>query len=268
MKIQDKLISVVIPAYNAANTITRTIDSVYNQTYRNLEVIVVNDGSTDNTLELVTQYKESKKDINIIIIDKTNGGVSTARNAGMKVAKGDFIALLDADDFWSFNKIERQLEIFTQYPNIDFLGTNRNNEYFRWFLFKKFSKITVISAKFLLLKWFFVTPTVMFKKKILNSVGDFDESQKYAEEGNYWLRVCKDNCCALLNESLVTTGDGKPHFGHSGLSGNLIEMQKGEYKNLKDALNLKIVNLFEYAFLVVYSTSKYVRRILIVKTRR
>ncbi|MBL4677496.1 MAG: hypothetical protein JKY70_15030 [Mucilaginibacter sp.] len=72
----------------------------------------------------------------------------------------------------------------------------------------------------------------------------------------------------MLNESLVITGNGKPHFGFSGLSSNLKEMEKGELKNLKLAYKLKIVGFFEYAFLVVFSLAKYLRRILIVKTRK
>jgi glycosyltransferase involved in cell wall biosynthesis len=262
-------VSVIIPMYNAENTIARSIESVLHQTYDGKkEVIVINDGSTDNSKDIVENIiQKNVSDTTIVLIDKENGGVSSARNAGMKIAKGNFIALLDSDDLWASNKIERQLEIFSKYPNIDFLGTNRNNEFLSRFLFKKFSLVTLISARELLLKWFFVTPTIMFKRKVFDSIGGFDENQRYAEEGNYWLRVCNENCCALLNESLVTTGDGKPHFGHSGLSGNLKEMQKGEYKNLRDALGLKIINKIEYFLLYGYSTAKYLRRLIIVKLR-
>ncbi|OXA71477.1 benzoate transporter [Flavobacterium aquidurense] len=263
------LVSIIIPMYNSELTIEECIHSVIKQTYNGeIEIIVVNDGSKDKSQEIVESIiKYNKSKILIKLIDKENGGVSSARNVGMKNASGNFIALLDSDDFWAINKLERQIEIFSKYPEIDFLGTNRNNEHFNRFLLKKFDDVTFISAKFLLLKWFFVTPTVMFKRKVFDSVGGFDESQKYAEEGNYWLRVCNENCCALLNESLVTTGNGKPHFGYSGLSGNLKGMQKGEYKNLKDGLNLGIINKIEYGLLFIYSSAKYLRRLLIVKMR-
>ncbi|MGE6353886.1 glycosyltransferase family 2 protein [Flavobacterium sp. NPDC079362] len=263
------LVSVIIPMYNSEVTIEGCINSVMRQTYRGeMEIIIVNDGSRDRSQEIVESLIENNRSkILIKLFNKENGGVSSARNVGMRNANGNFIALLDSDDFWAFNKLERQMEIFSKYPEIDFLGTNRNNEHLKRFLLKFFDDVTYISARLLLLKWFFITPTVVFRREVFDSVGEFDESQKYAEEGNYWLRVCSENCCALLNESLVTTGDGKPHFGHSGLSGNLLGMQQGEYKNLKDALNLKIINKIEYALLFLYSTAKYLRRLLIVKIR-
>lgn len=263
------MVSVVIPMYNSENTIIRTLESVLNQSYKgDIEVIIVNDGSTDKSLEVLQNYIDKNNIKNLTIIDKKNGGVSTARNAGMHSAKGEYIALLDSDDLWLPEKLERQMVVLKSNPDIDFIGTNRNGEYFKRFLFKKFSDLTIISARLLLYKVFFVTPTVVFKTKLLNEVGLFDESQRYAEEGNFWIRFCKDNKCVLLNESLVLTGDGKPHFGHSGLSSNLKEMEKGELKNLKLAYQLEIVNMPEYLFLKAFSLLKYIRRVVIVKSRR
>ena len=120
----------------------------------------------------------------------------------------------------------------------------------------------------MLLKTFLVTPSVIFKKKILDNTGFFDEQQKFAEEGDYWIRICNKNNCYLVNESLVITGGGKPNFGFSGLSSNLWQMEKGELKNMKTALNLKIINIFEYFFLVIYSIAKFIRRLIIVKLRK
>ncbi|MEH7440146.1 glycosyltransferase family A protein, partial [Neobacillus drentensis] len=94
------MISVVIPMYNSKDTIERALDSIKNQTafHEIGEIIVVNDGSKDNSLEIVKRYSESNKSMQIKIIDKENGGVSTARNAGLKMAQGEYIALLDSDD--------------------------------------------------------------------------------------------------------------------------------------------------------------------------
>jgi glycosyltransferase involved in cell wall biosynthesis len=185
----------------------------------------------------------------------------------MSAATGNWIALLDSDDEWLPNKLERQIQVLKENPNIDFLGTNRNGEYFHKILWKKLSILTKISPKLLMIKFIFVVPTVIFRKKIVSDVGYFDETQKYAEEGNYFIRIAQKFNCFLLNESLAITGGGKAHFGHSGLSGNLKEMEKGELKNLKDALNLKIINTFEYFCLICFSVLKYVRRVLIVKIR-
>ena len=97
-------VSVVIPAYNAANFIRDTVDSALAQTHRDLEVIVVNDGSTDDTLNRLQPYGSR-----IRVLDLANGGVARARNTGVKEATGSWIAFLDADDLWRPEKIERQL---------------------------------------------------------------------------------------------------------------------------------------------------------------
>jgi len=268
MEYSTPLVSVVIPMYNSEKTIENTLKSVAVQTYKNIEVFVIDDGSTDGSASLVEHFARQNLQINIQLLKKQNGGVSTARNAGMKKCKGDYIALLDSDDEWLPNKLEIQIEIFKNNPWIDFLGSTRNDEHFTWFFFKKFSYLTHISSRLLLYKTFLTTPTTLFRRSILDTVGYFDETQKFAEEGNYWIRVCKDNQCVLQNESLVITGGGKPDFGFSGLSSNLKQMELGELKNIRDGLNLKIIGRIEYVFLVLYSLIKYVRRILIVKMRK
>jgi glycosyltransferase involved in cell wall biosynthesis len=260
-------ISVVIPLYNAESTILATLNSVLSQTVKPYEVIIVNDGSTDNSFFIVDRFIKECTVLNFHYIQKHNGGVSTARNIGMEKAKGDWIALLDSDDVWLPSKLERQVEILCQNPTIDFLGCNRNGEYFDKFLFKKISFIQKINPKTFLLKNFLPVPTVIFKKSILDTVGFFDERQRYAEEGNFFIRIANQHNVYLLNESLVMTGGGKPDFGHSGLSGNLWAMEKGELKNIKDCLKLKVINIIEYPFYVLFSLLKFIRRVLIVKFR-
>lgn len=260
-------ISVVIPMYNSRNTILNTLNSVKNQTILPFEVVIIDDGSKDESATVVEDFISVNSALNIQLVKQKNRGVSSARNVGLKLAKGDWIALLDSDDEWLPTKLERQIQVLNENPTIDFLGTNRNGEYFDKILWKKLSVLTRISPKLLMVKFIFVVPTVIFRKKIVLDAGYFDETQKYAEEGNYFIRIAQKYNCYLLNESLVVTGDGKAHFGHSGLSGNLKEMEKGELKNLKDALSLKIINHFQYSFLVLFSILKYFRRIAIVKTR-
>ena len=260
-------ISVVIPMYNAEKTILNVLDSVQNQTFLPHEIVIVNDGSTDRSLQIVQKYKEENKKIPIQLIDKKNGGVSSARNLGMKVAQGDWIALLDSDDVWLPHKLERQKQILNANPQIDFLGTSRNDETIKSILWKKLGNLTKISPKNLMVKFVFVVPTVIFKKEIVETVGFFDENQKYAEEGNYFIRIATTNSCYFLNESLVITGGGKAHFGESGLSGNILEMEKGELKNLKYSYNVQIINTLEYVFLYAFSVLKYIRRCIIVKLR-
>uniref|UniRef100_UPI004048C322 glycosyltransferase family 2 protein n=1 Tax=Algoriphagus sp. TaxID=1872435 RepID=UPI004048C322 len=258
-------ISVIIPVYNAEKTIWRTLESVKDQTYQNFEIIVINDGSSDNSLFIVNSFITSFADLEIKLIDKKNAGVSSARNDGLKIAQGTWISLLDSDDEWLPNKLEKQLLIVSSDPSIDFLGANRNGEYRNRFFLKKFSYLTRISSRLLLYKNFFVTPTVIFKKSIIDDVGFYDERQRYGEDGNYWIKICRTKNCVLLNESLVITGAGKPHFGHSGLSSNLVKMATGEFKNLKEGYQLGIISMSEYFFLIIFCSMKFLRRVILWK---
>ena len=104
------LVSVIIPAYNAEQFIARTLSSVLNQTYRNLEVLVVDDGSKDRTAEIVEQI--AKQDSRISLLRQQNSGVAKARNLAIENAKGEYIAPIDADDIWYPQKIEKQIEVF------------------------------------------------------------------------------------------------------------------------------------------------------------
>jgi glycosyltransferase involved in cell wall biosynthesis len=101
------LVSVIIPAYNAAAFIERTLVSVLNQSYQNLEAIVVDDGSQDETVEIVKNY--AQKDERIILLQQKNAGVAAARNSAIEVAKGEFIAPIDADDIWYPQNLEKQV---------------------------------------------------------------------------------------------------------------------------------------------------------------
>lgn len=101
-------VSVIVPAYNAAATIDRTLDSVRAQSWRDLEVIVVDDGSSDATAERVRRHAE--QDARVRLIVQANAGVAAARNAGIAAARGDLIAPVDADDLWRADKIARQVE--------------------------------------------------------------------------------------------------------------------------------------------------------------
>lgn len=102
------LVSIIIPAFNAAKFIELTLESVLHQTYQNIEVIVVDDGSQDATPEIVRQF--TVRDQRVRLIQQTNAGVAAARNSAIYAAKGDFIAPIDADDIWYPDKIERQMQ--------------------------------------------------------------------------------------------------------------------------------------------------------------
>ena len=104
------LISVIVPCYNQAHFLDETLNSILNQSYTNWECIIVNDGSPDNTENIAKKWM--KKDQRFKYISKENGGLSSARNHGLKVAKGDFIQFLDSDDLLSFDKFKKSINAF------------------------------------------------------------------------------------------------------------------------------------------------------------
>lgn len=105
------VISVIIPVYNAEESIEKCLDSIKKQTWTGeFEIIVINDGSTDRSGEILENYRQKNPEMPIQLIHQENGGVSKARNAGLKIAKGDYIALLDSDDEWLPEKTEKQMK--------------------------------------------------------------------------------------------------------------------------------------------------------------
>ncbi|MDD4887932.1 MAG: glycosyltransferase family 2 protein, partial [Thiomonas sp.] len=109
----DALVSVVIPAYNARNTLAQTLDSLFAQTHRNLDVVVVDDGSTDGTAEVLEAFAGRVR-----VIRQANAGIAVARNASVQAARGDYIALLDADDLCRPDRIAMQLRYLQTHPDI------------------------------------------------------------------------------------------------------------------------------------------------------
>lgn len=104
-----KLVSVIVPAFNASRSIEACVNSICSQTYKNLQIICVNDGSTDNTIDVLHKLRE--QDARIIVIDKPNGGVSSARNAGLEMAEGCYVQFVDSDDFICYNMTEMLVKV-------------------------------------------------------------------------------------------------------------------------------------------------------------
>ena len=261
-------ISVVIPMYNSEKTIERALNSVISQTYKGkIEIIVVNDGSKDNSAEIVENYCKGHSKHIIQIINQPNGGVSKARNTGLKHATGEFIALLDSDDEWIPEKTSIQMKYFDS-GNIDFVTALRNNDKISFPYSVNERGYVEVTLNKLLFKIVGHTSTAIFKRKILEKHGYFDENQRYSEDANYWMKVSHSSVMIMLNKKLVITGGGKPSIGHSGLSSNIEEMEKGAQKNIDDMKNLGYINVLEYIFFKLFAKIKYIRRIIIIKILR
>ncbi|WGL63762.1 glycosyltransferase family 2 protein [Pseudomonas sp. CW003PS] len=258
-------ISVVVPMYNSRDTIVPCVQSVVDQTYKDLiTIIVVNDGSKDDSLGVLeAAFNNLPENRVLTIINKENGGVSSARNMGIKAAQTEWVAFLDSDDIWFPEKLEKQFEVIAENPDVFFIGCNRNGEVYPFFG-KKNKVLFSLSAKEILIKWYPQTSTVIVKRELLIRVGFYNELQTHGEDCNLWLRLLKITPLWLLNQDLVLTGGGKRSFGSSGLSANMVKMYEGEIYNLKSSFAFEQVNVFEFMLFRAYFWVKYVRRLFIV----
>ena len=209
------MISVVIPLYNKEHSILSTLESVLAQTYKDWELIIVDDGSTDNSLnvvkEFVGQIDNRLLDDRLTLISKKNGGVCSARNRGIQEAKGEYVAFLDADDLWDENYLTEQAKMILDFPEAAMWGINfaetRNKKIvrrvatglpdgFRGYVENYFCIPGRVSDLF--------HPTgVVVRKEVFAKVGMFDERIKYAEDTDMWFRIIATNPVAFYDKYLV-----------------------------------------------------------------
>lgn len=256
-------VSVVIPAFNAAQTVINSIESVLNQTVPVYEIIVVDDGSSDDTLFILESYKNRNNIQCMKILSQTNGGPAKARNKGVELALGNWIAFLDSDDAWLPIKNERQLELLAKLDNCSILGT-------AFYDSRKTQNLiaghTTVSFKKLLFKNYFLTSTVMVKKDLFKTFV-FDESRDQigTEDYKLWLQILNKNVGIVLNDGLVIYADNQNIFNRNALSANIFKMQRGQLKVFRFLFDSKMINVFLYFIVVVYSIIKFFRRIIIAK---
>ena len=198
--------SVIIPLYNKANFVRQTVDSVLNQTYTDFEIIIVNDGSTDNSLAVVNEINDSR----IRIFSKENGGVSVARNFGIEKSQNEYIAFLDADDLWLPGFLETIKEMIKQSPQagifamgctvIDNSGrseiVSRRLAKGETLLIENYSKSLIKNEI-----PFTLTGTICIKKSLFDKTGVFREGIKRGEDLDMWLRLSLVSPIMWKNES-------------------------------------------------------------------
>ena len=198
------LVTVVIPAYNVRAHIAEAIDSVLAQDYAPVEIIVVDDGSTDDTAELVaSRFPE------VTLIRKANGGAATARNTGIREAQGEFIAFLDADDIWISGKLRAQVDYFCAHPEVAMNCTgfsqwvsDENGEFPDPSSVVSDQENVTIDAidpelsgwvyHKLLLRNFVWTTTVMMRRALIDKIGLYDESFRLGQDYEYFLRASRE----------------------------------------------------------------------------
>lgn len=208
--------SVVIPLYNKQESIVATLQSVFAQTYQNFEVVVLDDGSTDKSAQVVQEFirevKGKRLEVkgmengkaesaasapSIRLISKANGGVCSARNRGIQEAKYDYIALLDGDDLWDEHYLEEQVKLIQDFPEAKMWGINFAEmsegklirtlptglpEGYRGYVENYFQIPGRISD-------LYCSSSVVIKKEVFDRVGYFDERIKYAEDSDMWFRI-------------------------------------------------------------------------------
>jgi len=265
IKPDDIVISVIIPMYNASSTIKESLESIIAQTHKTIyQIIIVNDGSTDNSLNIVKAYiKQNITNENICfkLIDKTNGGAAAARNDGLLAATGDYIAFLDSDDRWMPNKIERQINYLTKNPSVDMVGGIFGNDKIN--ILKKMGYENRICINDQIMKNYFSPPTVLFRRSILEKTGLFNQNMRFSEEGFFFNKMVYHGTCILLNEKVAESITNKKRWGESGLSGNLLAMEKGELFNIRQAYKDGYIGLGLYLIGSLFSLIKFFRRVII-----
>jgi glycosyltransferase involved in cell wall biosynthesis len=228
---------VVIPAYNAADTIAATIESVLAQTYRPVEVLAIDDGSTDQTWEIIRSYGDRVR-----AFQQANAGPAAARNTGLRESKGELIAFLDADDRWFPEKLSIQWQALLQQPSV---GLVHSDVIFfdvqtdrQWQSNVGRHRFVGKCTRQLMLENRILASSVLVRRKYLNRSGEFDEQFKGVEDYDLWLRLSL--CCefAYVDRPLVWY---RQHA--ESLSANSTAMRMGELKVVQKALaNLRELN--------------------------
>ena len=201
-------ISVVIPSYNRKDFLKRSIDSAINQTKKPIEIIVVDDGSTDGTETMI------KSDYDFVkFIKQKNKGVSAARNIGIEVSIGEWICFLDSDDEWKKDKLEKQINAMKSNPGYKFFHSNeiwikngirinqkKKHKKYGGYIFDKCLDMCRISPS-----------SVMIDKTVFDEVGNFNENLVVCEDYELWLRICDKYRVFFIDEPLIIK-----HGGHQG----------------------------------------------------
>lgn len=198
------MISVVIPLYNKVHSIASTIESVLAQTYQDYELIVVDDGSTDGSAEVAERMIPPDKGK---LLRKINGGVSSARNDGIRVAKGEYVAFLDADDLWELAFLGEMAKLISDFPEAALLGSSYS-------YLKNGAKISakkpITDGYYGIVdntQWnyghLYCSSAVCCKRMALNEIGGFDERITYGEDIDVWWQIMLRYPAAYSNKELA-----------------------------------------------------------------
>lgn len=261
-------VSVVLPCYRCAKTIEWAVASVVSQTVRPLTLILVDDGSGDETRDVLhaLQNRYSAAWVQLVLLDQ-NVGAASARNAGWDQAEGDYVAFLDADDAWHPRKLELQYRFMKDRPDVAVSGHGHiqldagqvldESLMGEW----KFRTITTCSV---LLKNPFVTPSFMVRRDVTYR---FLAGRRYMEDHYFLMQVAVAGLPVMKME-LPLSITFKNSFGAAGLSASLWDMECGELANYDLLLASKKISFVATLCFKAYSWIKFFRRVFIVLFRK
>ena len=229
-------VSIIIPCYNASATIWETLDSLYEQTFKNFEIVIVNDGSTDESASIIECYT-NKFNRRLNLITQTNQGQTVAKNVGIRNSSGQFIAFLDSDDIWAPEKLECQA--FLMQSNLD-MGLSYTNAYKINEMGVKTDTITASPLyrencfDRLLLRNNIVASSVMIRREMIDQVGFFDESLEACENWDLWIRIARVAPIDFIDTALTFY---RIHQGN--MSKNIDKMRRSRLKIIDKHLPLQ-----------------------------
>lgn len=204
----NPLVSVIIPVYNGERYLTETLNSVIAQTEQNWEIIAVNDGSSDRSLEILDEASKKEPD-RIRVISVSNGGVSRARNTGVSAARGIYIAFLDQDDLWVPEKLERQIQQFRSDGTLGISFTNESIIDDTGSVVRE--KVLTFNSRrnrgyvfgHLVFDNFIAISSVMLTRELFIKIGGFDSRYSLAEDYDFLLKAVKKVPVDYIDESLL-----------------------------------------------------------------
>ncbi len=251
-------VSVVIPCFRCTSTIKRAMESVLRQTHPPAEIILVDDASSDGTLSILCEYKDSYPTQVKVISLIENSGAASARNAGWAIATQPHVAFLDSDDSWHTKKLEVQYAYMANNPETALCGH-------QWIMLSSDTGRSELPAKFAqarvrphhaLFKNPFATSTIMMRRDLPFR---FENKMRCSEDWLLWLRIVFAGLCAVRLETPLGCVY-KPLYGSAGLSKNLWAMEKGELLCLEILYGERVINWLLYGVSVLFSLLKFFKR--------
>jgi len=197
LSMEHPLISCIVPVFNGERYLSEAVDSLLAQTYKSVEIIVVDDGSTDRTPQIVESFGKQIRSLR-----QVNGGPAAARNSGVRIARGDFIAFLDADDLWHPEKLARQINCLEVRPEIDLCVTYLQNFWSPEFKAQAVHFVNHPLAK--PMPGYFSLQTLCVRRNVFDAIGLFNTELRVCEDVEWFLRAVERRKVILVSQDILT----------------------------------------------------------------